>query len=245
MSDREANSLGRILALVLRHAPEKFNVDMDINGWVNTRELSEAIGNQRRHYHWLRGWHFEAIANADEKGRYQVENGMIRATYGHSIELDLDLPTDDIPEALYYPCESGDVETLLEYGITAGDRKNVHLSRSIQNAMEAGHVRIDRPIILEIDTTRAIADGHTIYRAGTTVFLTDEVPGSTSTRLMKTIQSLSKSSSNGNSKKKSETSLFGAARRAKGQIWLKHGVACLAVVMPGKQGFDLLGCWRL
>ena len=32
MSDREANSLGRILALVLRHAPEKFNVDMDING---------------------------------------------------------------------------------------------------------------------------------------------------------------------------------------------------------------------
>ena len=40
MSDREANSLGRILALVLRHAPEKFNVDMDINGWVNTRELS-------------------------------------------------------------------------------------------------------------------------------------------------------------------------------------------------------------
>ena len=103
MSDREANSLGRILALVLRHAPEKFNVDMDINGWVNTRELSEAIGNQRRHYHWLRGWHFEAIANADEKGRYQVENGMIRATYGHSIELDLDLPTVDIPEALYYP----------------------------------------------------------------------------------------------------------------------------------------------
>ena len=133
--------------------------------------------NQRRHYHWLRGWHFEAIANADEKGRYQVENGMIRATYGHSIELDLDLPTDDIPEALYYPCESGEVETLLEFGLTAGDRKNVHLSRSIQNAMEAGHVRIDRPIILEIDTSRAIADGHVIYRAGTTVFLTDEVPG--------------------------------------------------------------------
>ena len=43
MSDRESNSLGRILALVLRHAPEKFGVDMDINGWVNTKELSESI----------------------------------------------------------------------------------------------------------------------------------------------------------------------------------------------------------
>ena len=177
MSDREANSLGRILALVLRHAPEKFGVDMDINGWVNARELSEAIGKQRRHYHWLRAWHFEAIANADEKGRYQVENEMMRATYGHSIELDLDLPTDDIPEVLYYPCETEEVETLLEYGITAGDRKNVHLTRSIRNAMDAGHVRIHRPAIVEVDTARAIADGHTIYRAGTTVFLTDEVPG--------------------------------------------------------------------
>ncbi|MBL6742894.1 MAG: RNA 2'-phosphotransferase [Candidatus Poseidonia sp.] len=177
MSDREANSLGRILALVLRHAPEKFGVDMDINGWVNSRELSEAIAKQRRHYHWLRAWHFEAIANADEKGRYQVENEMMRATYGHSIELDLDLPTDDIPEALYYPCETDQVETLLEFGITAGDRKNVHLSRSIRNAMDAGHVRIHRPAILEVDTARAIADGQTIYRAGTTVFLADEVPG--------------------------------------------------------------------
>ena len=66
---------------------------------------------------------------------------------------------------------------MLEFGITAGDRKNVHLSRTISNAMEAGHVRIDRPAILEIDTVRADADGIVIYRAGTTVFLTDEVPG--------------------------------------------------------------------
>ncbi|HII31459.1 MAG TPA: RNA 2'-phosphotransferase, partial [Candidatus Poseidoniaceae archaeon] len=87
MSDREAGSLGRMLALVLRHAPEKFNVEMDINGWVSTRELADSISSQRRHYHWLRGWHFEAIASADEKGRYQVEGEMIRATYGHSIEI--------------------------------------------------------------------------------------------------------------------------------------------------------------
>ena len=149
---------------------------MDINGWVKTRELSEAIGNQRRHYHWVRGWHFEAIANADEKGRWQVENEMIRATYGHSIEIELDLPTDDIPDALYWPCEATEVESLLKFGILSGDRKHIHLSRTIGNALEAGHVRIGRPSIIEVDTIRAIADGHTIYRAGTTVFLTEEVP---------------------------------------------------------------------
>ena len=127
MSDREANSLGRILALVLRHAPEKFDVEMDLNGWVNSRELSEAIQNKRRHFHWLRGWHFEAIANADTKGRYQVEGEMIRATYGHSIELELDLPTDDIPEALYWPCDPESVATHMEYGITAGDLSLIHI----------------------------------------------------------------------------------------------------------------------
>ncbi|MDP6233066.1 MAG: RNA 2'-phosphotransferase [Candidatus Poseidoniaceae archaeon] len=176
MSDREANSVGRILALVLRHAPEKFNVDMDINGWVETRELSKSIADSRRHLHWVRAWHFEAIANADEKGRWQVENEMIRATYGHSIEIELDLPTDDIPDALYWPCESSEVESLLKFGILSGDRKHIHLSRTIGNALEAGHVRIGRPSIIEVDTIRAIADGHTIYRAGTTVFLTEEVP---------------------------------------------------------------------
>ena len=105
MSDRESNSIGRILALVLRHAPEKFDVEMDLNGWVNTRELSDAIQNKRKGYHWIRSWHFQAIADSDEKGRYRVEGEMIRATYGHSIELELDLPTDDIPDALYWPCE--------------------------------------------------------------------------------------------------------------------------------------------
>jgi putative RNA 2'-phosphotransferase len=176
MSDRESNSLGRMLALVLRHAPEKFGVEMDLNGWVNSRELSESIQKQRRHFHWLRGWHFEAIANADTKGRYQVEGEMIRATYGHSIELELDLPTDNIPEALYWPCETEAVDTHLELGITAGDRNHVHLSKTIANAMEAGHVRISRPAILEVDTTRAIADGQIIWRAGTTVFLCEEMP---------------------------------------------------------------------
>ena len=46
---------------------------------------------------------------------------------------------------------------------------------STPNAMEAGHVRISRPAILEVDTTRAIADGFTIWRAGTTVFLCEEI----------------------------------------------------------------------
>ena len=76
----------------------------------------------------------------------------------------------------YWPCEPDQVPTILELGITAGDRQHVHLSRTITKAMEAGHVRIDRPAIIEVDTTRAIADGNTIFRAGKSVFLTTDMP---------------------------------------------------------------------
>ena len=108
MSDREANSLGRILALVLGIPKSSTWTWTSTVG--STPENSEAIGNQRRHYHWLRGWHFEAIANrADEKADARVENGMIGGNTV-SIELDLDLPTDDIPEVLYFPCEGEEVK---------------------------------------------------------------------------------------------------------------------------------------
>ena len=46
--------------------------------------------------------------------------------------------------------------------------------------MEAGYKgssQITRPAIHEVDTVRAIAAGHIIYRAGKTVFLVDEMPG--------------------------------------------------------------------
>ena len=44
--------------------------------------------------------------------------------------------------------------------------------------MEAGHVHHHRPAIIEVDTARAVAEGTTIWRAGKTVFLCEEMPPS-------------------------------------------------------------------
>lgn len=176
MSDKESDKLGRVLALVLRHAPEKFDVEMDINGWVDISSLCDGIKSQRRDFHWLRPWHFEAVAITEEKGRYDVQGSRIRATYGHSIEIEIDLPTDDIPEVLFYPVPNEEVDDVIKLGIKGGDRRHVHLSKSIAKAYEAGSVRIKAPSIVEIDAVRAIADGNEIFRAGKLVFLTEEVP---------------------------------------------------------------------
>jgi putative RNA 2'-phosphotransferase len=176
MNDNELNSLGRVLAGVLRHFPEKFKLEMDNNGWIVIYGLINAIRSRSNQFHWLRPHHLLALVETDPKGRYQIKDNLIRATYGHSLDVDLDLPTDDIPTNLFYPTTQEEVELLMETGIRPSDRKKVHLSLSYEDAEKAGKVRVPHPIILQVDTIGSINAGNIIMHAGTTVFTTKEVP---------------------------------------------------------------------
>jgi len=175
MSDRELDSLGRIMAGVLRHFPEKLGVTMDGHGWVDISEFVEAVGVSRSGFQWLRDHHIEAIALTDLKGRYQVDGGMIRATYGHTVDIRLDdLPLGEIDD-FYYPVTEEEIDIILEGGLNPIDRKNVHLSGSIEKAIEAGKVRTEIPLLLRIDGKKAREDGVKIYRAGKDVYITDRI----------------------------------------------------------------------
>ena len=175
MTDKELNSLGRIMAGVLRHFPEKLGVMIDGHGWIDIAEFVEAIGISRSGFHWIRNHHIEAIALSDPKGRYQIDGGMMRATYGHTIDVNLDdLPPAEIDE-FFYPVTEEEMDIILESGLNPIDRKNVHLSGNIGKAIEAGRVRTEEPLILRIDGKKAIKDGVKIYRAGHDVYITDRI----------------------------------------------------------------------
>jgi putative RNA 2'-phosphotransferase len=175
MSDRELDSLGRIMAGVLRHFPEKIGVMIDGHGWVDISEFVEAVGGSRSGFHWLRDHHIEAIAMTDPKGRYQIDGGMIRATYGHTIDIRLDdLPPAGIDE-FFYPVTEEEIDIILEGGLNPIDRKYVHLSGSIEKAIEAGKVRTEEPLILRIDGKKAKENGVMIYHAGKDVYVTERI----------------------------------------------------------------------
>ena len=175
MNDRELDSLGRIMAGVLRHFPEKVGLTMDGHGWVDLNAFIRAIGVSRSGFHWLRPQHIEAIIQTDPKGRYQIDGGMIRATYGHSIDVNLDdLPLAEINEFFYSVAEE-ELDVILEHGLHPVDRKKVHLSGSIEKALEAAKMRTEEPLILKIDGAKAKEDGVRIYHAGKDVYITEQI----------------------------------------------------------------------
>lgn len=175
MNENELTSLSRILAGALRHFPDKLGLMMDGKGWVEISSLIEAIGIGRSGFKWLRVHHIEALVDTDPRGRYQIDGGMIRATYGHTIDIDTDdLPLAEIDE-FYYPVTEEEADIILEGGLQPIDRKKVHLSGSIEKALEAGKVRTEDPLILKINGKKAKKDGLNIYHAGIDVYTTDGI----------------------------------------------------------------------
>ena len=183
MNDRELDHLGRILTGILRHFPDRYQLTMDAQGWIALPQIVRAITQRHPAYHWLRVQHLVAIAETDAKGRYEVREDRIRATYGHTLEIDLDLPTENIPSRLYYPVTEEEAAIVLEVGLRPTDRKKVHLSKTAEDARAAGSVRTPDPVILEVDTERAREAGIVIKQAGKTVYLVDQVPPSFLRRL--------------------------------------------------------------
>jgi putative RNA 2'-phosphotransferase len=176
MNDRELDHLGRVITGILRHFPEKYGLAVDEHGWIELPKLVEAIGRQHRGYaHWIRMHHLVAIAESDPKGRYEVKDDRIRATYAHTLEVSLDLPTDNIPEELFFPVTAEEAAIVLEVGLKPSDRKMVHLSKTAEDARAAGQVRTPHPVILVVDTLAAQKAGHVIMRAGKTVYLVQQV----------------------------------------------------------------------
>jgi len=179
LNEWEIEVISRTMSGILRHFPEKFSVEMDEHGWVSIYDMVYVLKKKDRKLGWLRRHHLEALVITDQKGRYQVDinNKTIRSTYGHTIDVDLsDLPTDNIPEKLYYPTSEEEKDIILEIGLKPSDRKWIHLSRTYEDAYIAGRHRIENPVVLEIDRKNMNDDDIEVYRASNMVYLVKEVP---------------------------------------------------------------------
>src|SRR2546427_1149056 len=177
LNDEEVELLGRTMAGVLRHFPERYGLEMDAHGWVDLRDFLTAVQIRNRRFRFVRQHHVVGLIETDPKGRYQFEDGKIRATYGHSLDLDLDLPTEGIPDLLFYPTTAEESHILMEAGLRPSDRKMVHLSATFEAALEAGRVRVAQPGIFGVRAQEGRAPRRLIPNDGEHRVNHEESPG--------------------------------------------------------------------
>lgn len=113
---------------------------------------------------WVNEEYIKGIVKNDTKGRYELVDGRIRAKYGHSIEAQPKLPLASFKK-LHHGTTKKAAEQILKEGLKPVGRQKVHLSATIDDAIEAGKRRTNRPIILEIDAEQALKQEIKIQKA--------------------------------------------------------------------------------
>lgn len=166
--------LSKTLSYVLRHRPEKFGLGLDAQGWCSVDELLAAFA--RRNLELSREQLEHLVAHNDKKRFAFSEDGTkIRASQGHSLEIDLNYQPVRPPEMLYHGTAERFLSSILKEGLQKRRRHHVHLSPDTETALKVGQ-RHGKPVVLTIQAGRMYADGYLFYCSENGVWLTGEVP---------------------------------------------------------------------
>ena len=166
--------VSKFLSLVLRHKPEEIGLTLDENGWADADELIRLANRRGRP---LDRPLLERVVAENDKKRFAFSDDgrRIRASQGHSVEVDLALDPAEPPALLYHGTASRFVASIRAEGLIAGRRQHVHLSRDVPTATRVGQ-RHGKPVVLAVRAREMAAVGHPFYLSANGVWLTERVP---------------------------------------------------------------------
>lgn len=174
ISEKENTKISKFLSLVLRHQPEAIGITLDENGWIDVATLIEKSD--------ANGVHFDRevlkhIVDTNEKKRFAFNDTFekIRASQGHSIEVELGLATQKPPQVLYHGTAEKSAASIAATGIEKRDRQQVHLSKDIETAIKVGQ-RHGKPFVFKVLAEQMYHDKHEFFLSENGVWLTDYVP---------------------------------------------------------------------
>lgn len=166
--------ISKFLSLVLRHQPQKIGLTLDSAGWANVNELLAACN---AHGIALTQAELESVVRNNDKQRFAFsEDGLqIRASQGHSVEVELEYKPAEPPPILYHGTVERFLTSIKENSLTKGKRHHVHLSADIKTAEIVGDRR-GKAVVLEILSGQMYEDGYTFFLSANGVWLTETVP---------------------------------------------------------------------
>lgn len=177
-------SLSKFLCLLLRHTPSLVGLNIDQQGWVDIDELVSKINSSGKARETITREIVEFIVANDNKNRLIIsdDNKKVRASQGHSFNVDLGLVAKEPPMQLYH----GTIDVFWDHILTEGDglkkmkRQHVHLSPDIETAISVGKRRTGKggakAVVLVVQAGRMWADGVEFFLSANGVWLTDFVP---------------------------------------------------------------------
>ena len=159
------------LSRVLRHSPQSFSIEILPGGWAL---ISQIIDNSP---HNIEKDILLDINDHFDKARFEFSQDQlyIRASHGHSIDVELDLKPSQPPEILFHGTADKNVSSIFQLGINPGSRQFVHLSSSREEALKIGQ-RHGKPTLLTINSKAMHESGHIFFARPNNIWLTTDVP---------------------------------------------------------------------
>jgi putative RNA 2'-phosphotransferase len=166
--------ISKLMSLVLRHKPEKIDLQLDENGWADVQELIQQLNAAGIK---ITNTILEEIVASNDKQRFafNTNKAKIRASQGHSIAVELDLTPVEPPDMLYHGTTTRFLESILANGLQKQNRRHVHLSATTDTATTVGS-RHGKPVILTIHARSMHAAGFHFFLSENKVWLTNSVP---------------------------------------------------------------------
>ena len=174
MNEKQLKNTSKFLSMILRHSPQTIGLQLDENGWADVAELITKSAKHRQHF---TKEELEEIVAQNDKQRFAFNDAhtKIRASQGHSIDVELNLAAQQPPEFLYHGTIAKFIDSIKKEGLQKMSRQHVHLSKDMDTAHRVGSRR-GQPIILSIQSGNMYRNGHIFNLSDNGVWLTDHVP---------------------------------------------------------------------
>ncbi len=165
--------ISKYISLILRHKPEVIGIQLDAHGWADVNALLAGISKK----YFIDRDILEEIVRSDSKQRYvfNEDRTRIRASQGHSVQVDVELPVAEPPETLYHGTARRFSASIEAQGLLPQSRLYVHLSPDVETAEKVGR-RHGEPVIYLVDAGQMHRDGSLFYLSANGVWLTKTVP---------------------------------------------------------------------
>ena len=174
INEKQATHISKFLSLVLRHQPETIDIELDQNGWADVDLLIEKANNYGVKFDIETLKH---IVETNSKKRFAFNDSFnkIRASQGHSIDIELGYTNQKPPEILYHGTSVKSVQSIIYTGLEKRNRQHVHLSSDIKTAIKVGQ-RHGNSFVFIVLSEQMYYEKFEFFFSANGVWLTDNVP---------------------------------------------------------------------